>query len=341
MNKKNYPYPNAPLLQVDHLSKSFEGMERKAVSDVSFSLYENEALALVGESGSGKTTLSRLILGLTSPSEGRVIYDGELLYLDAINPKLRKRYLKNLDESYITSLDKDFESYYKEINEHSNKKIECRYNHSLPSIVFQDPYSSFDERKNIYQSLVEPLTVKGEKNKDVLYSKAVEILKDVGLDEEALTRYPFEFSGGQLQRIAIARALISSNKLIILDEPVSSLDLSVQNEIISLLLRLKKEKGLSYLFIAHNLPLVSYFANRVAVMSNGKIVEIGSVKKVLNNPVHPYTKMLLSHVPIADPNAERLRAVEATSFERPKIEEGGYMKKVEKDHYVYVSKEEL
>ncbi len=335
MNKHLFSYPTAPLLQVDHLSKAFPGMERKAVSDVSFSIQSGETLALVGESGSGKTTLSRAVLGLTSSDEGRVIYDGSLLSLSSLSPKERKRLNAPL------YLDEVFSSYYSEIGAKPYQSIENRGRVSLPTIVFQDPYSSFDERKTIYRSLVEPLVVKGIKDKKILMEEALKILKEVGLDEDALFRYPFEFSGGQCQRIAIARALIAKSKLVILDEPVSSLDLSVQNEVISLLLRLKRERGLSYLFIAHNLPLVSYFADKVAVMSLGHIVEMGECKEVLAKPLHPYTKMLLSHVPLPDPNAERKRALEETSFIRPKISDGGELKEVEPGHYVYIEKENL
>lgn len=326
--KKEFIVQGSPLLEVNHLGKSFPGMKRKAVNDVSLTLQEGSVLALVGESGSGKSTLSRILMGLTRQDEGRVVYDGSLLSLDA--PSLRK---KN-KAAPLSPLEKDMASYYSALGVKEGTPLFMKRKR-LPALVFQDPYSSFDPRMDAYSSLIEPLRIQGIKDKDVLKDKALEALRMVGIDEEAVSRYPFELSGGQCQRLAIARALLSQAKLIVLDEPISSLDLSVQNEVLSLLKSLKESNGLSYLFIAHNLPVVASFSDQIAVMCQGIIVEKGDTDEVLNNPLHPYTQSLLSHVPIPDPNAERKRALALSSFSRPIIEEGGSLKEKSPGHYVY------
>ena len=326
--KKEFIVEGSPLLEVNHLSKSFPGMKRKAVNNVGLTLEEGTILALVGESGSGKSTLSRLLMGLTHQDEGRVVYDGHLLSLAA--PSLRKKDKR----AAPSSLEADFSSYYSELGIKEGTPLFPK-RRPLPSLVFQDPYSSFDPRMDTYSSLIEPLIIQGIKGKDALKGKVLEALRMVGIDEDALSRYPFEFSGGQCQRLAIARALLSKAKLIVLDEPISSLDLSVQNEVLSLLKSLKQSRGLSYLFIAHSLPAVASFSDQIAVMSQGVIVEKGGTDEVLHNPLHPYTQSLLSHVPIPDPNAERKRVLSLSSFSRPIIEEGGLLVEKSPNHYVY------
>ncbi|MEM1643011.1 MAG: ATP-binding cassette domain-containing protein [Desulfurococcaceae archaeon] len=241
----------------------------KAVDGVSFEAYEETTLAIVGESGCGKTTLARLILRLIEPDEGSIIYNG----VDVM--KLSGR-----------------------------KLMEFR---RKTGVVFQDPYSSLNPRMTIYEILKEPLETHGMLKKIDLDDYLVKLLERVGLQKEHLYRYPHEFSGGQRQRIAIARALALSPELVVLDEPTSSLDVSVQAQILNMLKDIQAADKLTYIFITHDLGIVRYLAHYVAVMYLGKIVERGPVEEVFEKPLHPYTKVLLSAVPIPDPFIARSR----------------------------------
>lgn len=232
----------------------------KAVDDVSFSLDRNQVLGLVGESGCGKTTVGRCILRLIEPTAGTVRFDN--------------RDILSLKGSELKSIRRNLQ------------------------VVFQDPLSSLNPRMTVRNIVAEPLLIhKITKGKE-LEERVVRLLDDVGLAKSHLNRYPHEFSGGQRQRIGIARALALKPSLIIADEPVSALDVSVQAQIINLLIDLKKEHGLSYLFIAHNLAVVKHISDNIAVMYLGHIVESGPVGALCDNPLHPYTKALLSAVPI-------------------------------------------
>ena len=234
------------------------------MSDVSFQIYEGETLALVGESGCGKSTLGRLLLRLLEPTAGEVIFDGTNV------GKLKGKELRNF-----------------------RKEMQ---------IIFQDPYASLNPRMNVERIISEPLiTHKVCANKMETRHRVVELMQEVGIPVEFLRRYPHQFSGGQRQRIGIARALALRPRLIVCDEPVSALDVSIQSQVLNLLDDLQEQYHLTYLFISHDLSVVRHISDRVAVMFLGCICEIGSTEEIYNSPMHPYTKFLLDSVPQPDP----------------------------------------
>jgi oligopeptide/dipeptide ABC transporter ATP-binding protein len=243
----------------------------KAVDGISFSIAEGETVGIVGESGCGKSTMGRTLLQLIEPTEGEVVFNGQNLV--------------GLSQNEIRKVRKDMQ------------------------MVFQDPYSSLNPRLNVFEILSEPLTTHGIRDKQKRKEMISKILNVVGLNETQMYRYPHEFSGGQRQRIGIARALILQPKLIVLDEPVSALDVSIQSQIINLLQDLQEEFGLTYIFISHDLSVVYQLCNKICVMYLGKIVEMGDVDALYENPRHPYTKSLLSAVPIPDPLYKRERII--------------------------------
>ena len=257
-------------LEVKNLFKYFGAV--RAVDDVSFTIERGETLALVGESGCGKTTTSRCILRALAPTEGQVLFhaaDGAVVDL----ARLSKRQLRPLRRQM--------------------------------QMIFQDPFSSLNPRMTLLDIVGEPLFVHGVGNLQERTDRVVEMLRLVGLRPEYMRRYPHAFSGGQRQRIGIARALALHPRLVVADEPVSALDVSVQAQILNLLLELQERLGLTYLFVAHDLSVVKHISDRVAVMYVGRIVETAPTEKLFASPKHPYTEALLSAVPIPDP---RLRA---------------------------------
>ena len=245
----------------------------KAVDDINLDVYKGETLGLVGESGCGKSTLGKSILQLVPVTEGSMEYHFEDGWKD-----LRKLSRAELDNA--------------------RKKIQ---------IVFQDPYSSLNPAFTIYGSLEDPLIKFGMKDKKERIEKIGSLLEDVNLPRDYMTRYPNEFSGGQRQRIGIARALSVDPELIICDEAVSALDVSIQAQVLKLLNKLKEERNLTYIFITHDLSVVEYLADRIAVMYLGRIVELTTSEELFANTLHPYTKALLSAIPIADPTKKRKR----------------------------------
>jgi peptide/nickel transport system ATP-binding protein len=233
--------------------------EVKAVENVNFKIPEGEILGLVGESGSGKTTLGRSIIRLIEPSAGEILYNNKNI-IDYSEKEMRK-------------LRKDFQ------------------------IIFQDPFASLDPRKKIFDIISQGLKIHTNLSKQEIYEKILTIIKDVGLQEEHLNRYPHEFSGGQRQRIGIARSLVLDPKFIIADEPVSALDVTIQAQILNLILELKEKYSLTILFISHDLSVINQIADRVMVMYLGHIVEVASTKNLFSNPKHPYTKSLIETAP--------------------------------------------
>ncbi|MAU99177.1 MAG: oligopeptide ABC transporter ATP-binding protein OppF [Fulvimarina sp.] len=245
-------------------------VELKAVSDVSFSLNGGETLGIVGESGCGKSTLGRSILRLIEPTAGRVVWQG--------------RSLTDLSAGEMRKARRDL------------------------SIIFQDPVASLDPRMNVGQIIAEPLKVaEPSLTRKERRGRVEKVMEEVGLAPEMINRYPHEFSGGQAQRIGIARAIVTEPKLIVCDEPVSALDVSIQAQIVNLLKALKERMGLTLIFISHDLSVVRLVSDRILVLYLGRVVEIGPRREVFANPGHPYTKALLSAAPIPDPAVARAR----------------------------------
>jgi oligopeptide/dipeptide ABC transporter ATP-binding protein len=263
-----------PLLAVEGLSKSYPGASGarvRAVSDVSLTIAAGEVLGVVGESGCGKSTLGRAILRLIEPDGGAIRFDG--------------RDLMGLSRAQMKAARRDLQ------------------------IIFQDPFGSLNPRHSVGGIVGEPLKVHGIGNRDARRQRVAELLKMVGLPEDAASRYPHEFSGGQRQRIAIARALALDPRLIVADEAVSALDVSIQSQIINLIAELRRRLGISILFISHDLSVIRHVSDRIAVMYLGRIVEIGPAEAIMASPSHPYTQALLSAIPRPGQGRARERTV--------------------------------
>ncbi|MCM3651201.1 ABC transporter ATP-binding protein [Metabacillus litoralis] len=262
------------LVEIKNLKQYFnvgKPNEVKAVDNISFDIYKGETLGLVGESGCGKSTTGRTIIRLYDATDGEVLFDGA-----DVHGKKSKAQLKEF-----------------------NRKMQ---------MIFQDPQASLNPRMKVSDIIAEGIDIHGlEKSKTDRMNRVVELLQTVGLNKEHANRYPHEFSGGQRQRIGIARALAVKPEFIIADEPISALDVSIQAQVVNLLKKLQKEKGLTYLFIAHDLSMVKYISDRIGVMYFGKLVELADADELYNNPMHPYTQSLLSAIPLPDPDYERTR----------------------------------
>lgn len=297
------------LLKVEHLKQYFK-LDRKskvkAVDDVSFEIYEGETFGLVGESGSGKTTIGRSIIRLYDITGGNVQFEGK-----QASGKLKKEERASIARNM--------------------------------QMIFQDPMACLNPRMNIRDIVAEGIDIHNlaktkEERDEMVYS----ILSKVGLAREHAGRYPHEFSGGQRQRIGIARALITNPKLVICDEPISALDVSIQSQVVNLLKKLQKELGLTYLFIAHDLSMVRYISDRIAVMHKGKIVELADAEELYNNPLHPYTRSLMSAIPTPDPKSEKQRARFAydPSLHDYTSDEPS-MREIRPKHFIYCNEKEF
>ncbi len=261
-----------PLISARNIKKYFEVASGtlKAVDGISFDIYPGETFGLVGESGCGKTTAGRTIIRLYEPTDGELIFNGKNVY--------------ELSRSEMQDVRKNFQ------------------------MIFQDPYASLNPRMTVEEIVSEPLEIHNiYKNHKELRNRVMELLRLVGLSDEHALRFPHEFSGGQRQRIGIARALALNPQFIVCDEPISALDVSIQAQVVNLLKKLQEELGLTYLFIAHDLSMVRYISDRVGVMYLGHMMEVADSEELYNNPIHPYTKALLSAIPIPNPEIQRNR----------------------------------
>lgn len=288
-----------PLVQVKHLKQYYDAgtpNEVKAVDDVSFEIYKGETFGLVGESGSGKSTIGRAIVNLYQPTAGEILFNGQS-YQERRSLKQRRLF---------------------------NKEVQ---------MIFQDPYASLNPRMKVRDIISEGIDVHGlAHNEKERNDRVNQLLETVGLNIDHATRYPHEFSGGQRQRIGIARALAVEPQFIVCDEPISALDVSIQAQIINLLEKLQAERGLTYLFIAHDLSMVKYFSDRIGMMYRGKLVELADAEELYANPQHAYTQSLLSAIPLPDPDYERER--QRIIFDESKIDLQSEMIEIKPNHWV-------
>ena len=295
------------LITLDHVSKHFhvgKGRNLVAVNDISLDIYKGETLGVVGESGCGKSTLGRVVMGIYPATSGKILYDG------------------------------------KEVN---MKHTKDRYNYSRKAqIIFQDPYASLNPRMTVGSIIAEGMEIHKMYDKEKRTQRVYELLETVGLNREHANRFPHEFSGGQRQRIGIARALAVEPEFIVCDEPISALDVSIQSQIINLLKDLQEKNGFTYMFIAHDLNIVKYISDRIAVIHKGRIVELAEAEELFQHPFHPYTKSLLSAVPIPDPEIEKKKkllvydpSVHDYSVDKPSWVE------ILPGHFVYANEKEV
>lgn len=298
-----------PLLEVKELKQYFKINRKftvKAVNGVTFEIYPGETYGLVGESGSGKSTIGRSIIRLYDPTAGKIIFDG----VD-ISGKLSEKENKHL-----------------------------RINMQM---IFQDPMACLNPRKKVLDIIAQGLDIhKLYKNKQEREEKVYKILEKVGLSKEHANRYPHQFSGGQRQRIGIARALIMNPKLIIADEAISALDVSIQAQVVNLMKDIQEETNTAFLFIAHDLSMVKYFSDRIGVLHLGYLLEAGTKEEIFSNPIHPYTRSLLSAIPHPNPIVEKMRISESYNYADSGIDYGkGINKHVDGTHYVLADDEEF
>ena len=359
---KVYNNKNDVLLSVENLKQYFKlgrNSEVKAIDDISFDVKRGEVFGLVGESGCGKTTTGRSIIRLYNITSGNIYFNGQricagtLSYEDTI--KEAKAGLKKASVEEKAKLQKlileQKEAIQKAKYDHENcdkiyaEKLQSKDDKltSKMQMIFQDPIASLNPRMTVREIIAEGLRIKHIRDEKYIEEKVYEMLDLVGLVPEHAGRYPHEFSGGQRQRIGIARALIMEPELIIADEPISALDVSIKAQVINLLNDIREKMGLTILFIAHDLSVVKYFSDRIAVMYFGKIVELATSKELFANPLHPYTKSLLSAIPLPDPRYEkkRKRVVYNPTLDHDYSVDKPELRDVGNGHIVYCNKKEF
>ncbi|EPI2200144.1 ABC transporter ATP-binding protein [Enterococcus hirae] len=295
------------LLEVNGLKQYFnigKKNEVHAVNDISFHIYEGETFGLVGESGSGKSTTGRTVIRLNEPTDGEIFFDG------------------------------------KDVTKLKGKQEMAKFRREV-QMIFQDPYASLNPRMKVRDIIAEGIDVNGlVKSPEERSEKVDELLRTVGLNPSHGTRYPHEFSGGQRQRIGIARALAVNPRFIICDEPISALDVSIQAQVVNLLQDLQQQQQLTYLFIAHDLSMVKHISDRIGVMHNGRLLEMGTSDEIYHHGVHPYTESLLSAIPLPDPDHERQR--KRIKYQ-PEPEDGQKrtLREIAPEHFVYATEQEV
>ncbi len=323
------------LLRARNLKLYFNKDRIHAVDDISFDIKKGEVFSLVGESSCGKTTTGRSLVNLYRLTGGRIYFHDKLTNAGSDQDLQTDEWTDGLpnERSLVSPSDRSFSVKKFRKNLKFNPKIQ---------MIFQDPVSSLDPRMTIREIIAEGLLIQGVTDRTVVSQKVNEVLLKVGLLPEYADRYPHEFSGGQKQRIGIARAIIMNPELIIADEPVSALDVSIKAQIINLLNDLRKEMGLTVLFVAHDLSIVRYFSDRIAVMYKGKTLELADSEELFTHPLHPYTRALLSAIPLPDPDAEKKREriiYDPTSHDYSK--ESPSFTEIKPGHFVMANSAEL
>lgn len=327
----NFDPEKEPLLRVEHLKQYFKAT--KAVDDVSFEIRKGEVFGLVGESGCGKTTTGRSIIGLYEMTDGDVYFRGARI---GMGIDAKKRHKEALAAAKSAGDKAEYERLQEDGKIHKDLMTKIQ-------MIFQDPIGSLDPRMTVREIIAEGLRIRGIRDKAFIDQQVADVLTKVGLVPEHAERYPHEFSGGQRQRIGIARSIILQPDLIIADEPISALDVSIQAQVINLMNDLRDNMGLTIMFIAHDLSVVKYFSDRIAVMYYGKMVELADADELFEHPLHPYTKSLLSAIPLPDPHYEkkRKRITYVPALSHDYTVEGPSFREVWKNHFVYCNTKEF